>query len=119
EIHAFGLPSTGQEKTCRLEVTVDDAPLMGGIEGIGNLQADIENLAAGQRLARNDVLDSLPFQEFHHNERVAIGFVDFVDGTYVGMVKRGRRSRLTLKSLQRLMIMRHVGRQKFQCYIPT
>src|SRR5262249_22322322 len=92
---------------------------MCSIEGIGNLQADVENLAAGQRLPRNDVLDRLTIEELHHNEMVAIDFVDFVDGTDVGMVERRRRPRLALKPLERLVIVHHVGRQKFQCYVPT
>jgi len=52
---------------------MDDPTLMGSVEGVGNLDGDVKDLSARQRLARDDVFESLAFQEFHRNEGMPFG----------------------------------------------
>src|SRR6202022_4033864 len=119
EIEDFGLSAPGKENIGRLEIAMDDSRLMGGVEGVGNLDGDVKDLSAGQRLARNDVLESLTFQKLHHNEGVALGFVNFINGAEVGGVKGRGGPRLALKSLQDLMVADQIGGKELQSHIPA
>src|SRR5882724_679728 len=119
EIQYLGLSTPGDENIGRLEIAMDDSTLMGGVEGVGNLNGDVKNLSARQRLARDDVLESQAFQELHRNEGVAFGFVDLVNGADVGMIEGRGGPCLALKSLQDLMVADKVGWEEFQCYVPT
>src|SRR5882724_8823854 len=119
EIQNLGLSTPGDENIGRLEIAMDDSTLMGSVEGVGNLDGDVKDLSARQRLARDDVFESLAFQEFHRNEGMPFGFVNFINGADVGMVEGRGGPCLALKSLQDLMVADKVGWEELQCYIPT
>ena len=61
--------------------------------------AIVKDLSALQRLARYHVLESLAFQEFHHNERMPLPFVDLVNCADIGMVETRGGPCFPLKSL--------------------
>src|SRR6266853_4193928 len=119
EIQDFRLSTPGEENIGRLEIAMDDSRLMRGVEGVGNLDGDVKDLSACQRLARDDVLESLTFQELHHKEGVAFGFVNFINGADVGMVEGRGGPCLALKSLQSLMVANQFGWKELQRYIPA
>ena len=96
---------------------MDDARLVGGVQSVSNLDGDVKNLSAGQWLTCDEVLESLTFEELHHDEGMAFRFVNFVDGTNVGMVEGRGGSRLALKSLQDLRIADQRRREELDRYV--
>jgi len=47
---------------------MDDPTLMGSVEGVEHLDGDVKDLSARQRLARDDVFESLALQRIPSNE---------------------------------------------------
>ena len=86
---------------------MDDALVMGGGEGIGDLLRDIENLSELQRIGGEARLEASPVQQLHGDEGlpVAIALLDVQDGADVGMVERGRESRLTLEASEGVSVL--------------
>jgi len=92
-IEHFCLATPVMENIGRFQVAMDDARLVGGVQSVSNLDGDVKNLSAGQWLTCDEVLESLTFQELHHDEGMAFRFINFVDGTNVGVVEgRGGRA---------------------------
>jgi len=46
------------------------------------------------------LLEGLPFEQLHGDERLAFVFINVVDGADVGMIQRRRGARLALEALQ-------------------
>ena len=70
-------------------------------ERVGDLRAQGQHARDRQRLAPDPVLERLPFEPFHHDERPPLVLADVVDRTDVRMVQRGGRLRLPLEPLER------------------
>ena len=51
-----------------LDVAMDDALRVSGIERIGDLRAKLEDFASGQRSALEAILQRLPIEQLHHHE---------------------------------------------------
>jgi len=71
-----------------LDVAVDDAFAVGGVEGVGDFNSERKQRVHGQRAAGDATLQSFAFQIFHGDEGHAVLFADVVDGADVGMVQR-------------------------------
>ena len=93
---------------------MDDAFGVGDVERICNLNPDLEDLFKGKWLAVNVLAQCLAVDEFHGDERPVILFANVVDGADAGMVQRGRGVGFAAKTFQRLRVLHHVIRQKFQ-----
>ena len=96
---------------------MDDSGVMGGFERIGDLDRDLQNLRARQRLARDHVLEGVPLQQFHHDEGLPLELVNFVDGADVGMIEAGGGPGLALKSLQGLGSRTSSGGRNFSAML--
>ena len=84
---------------------MDDALRVCRVEGIGNLDAQIEHRLDPQRLASNPVPECLPLQQFHGDERASVDLVDFVDSANVRVVQRRRGFGLALEAAESLCVM--------------
>ena len=84
------------------------------VEGIRDLHPEIEDLFDRQRLAMNVLPQRLAVDELHGDEWRVVLLADVVDGADAGMIERGRRERFSAKAFQRLRVLRHAVRQKFQ-----
>ena len=73
-----------------LDVSMDDALRMRGVESIGDLDAQLEHRFALLRLASDHVPERLPLQQFHGDEGSPIGLVNLVDRADVRVVQGGR-----------------------------
>ena len=60
------------------------------------------------------VLEGLPFQKLHGDERSPVAFADFVNGANVGVVEGGGGAGLALEAFQGLTVFRKLVRQEFQ-----
>ena len=70
--------------------------------------------SSGSGLPRDVMLKRRAFHKLHGNKRLAVLRVDLVDRADVGMIQRGRRTRLSAKSFESLRILGHVVRKKLE-----
>src|ERR1700686_5886982 len=87
-----------------LDVAMNYALGMRGIEGIGNLDSEREQGFRVQRFSVDPVAEGLTFQQFHGNKGAAIGFVDLIDGADVWMIESRGSFGFTLKTAKCLRI---------------
>jgi hypothetical protein len=87
----------GQLDVGRLEIAVDDAAFVGGVERRGELARDLQRLRHGQRAAHEAVRQRRPLHELH-DERRRLAVVHVVDGGDVGMIERGEHPGLALEA---------------------
>ena len=84
----FGLVAAGHENVGRFDVAVDDSLGMGGVESVGDLGAEIEQLLRLHRLIVDSVLKGFAFQQLHGNEVAPAVFGNLVNGADIGVVQR-------------------------------
>src|SRR5262249_27823550 len=87
----------------RLEIAVDDAGIVGGVERLRDLNAERDQRVKGQRPRIEQLLQRAAAQQLHHQVRAASAvFVvpDVVDGADVRMVQGGGGARLALEPRQ-------------------
>ena len=94
EIEDLGVPALGDENVRRLDVAMNDAFGVRGVERIGDLDAESRTDVDLQRTCRDAVLQRHAIEKLHGDERAAILLADFVDGADVGMIQRRRGARL-------------------------
>src|SRR5439155_26509313 len=87
-------PAVGHRDVSGLEVAMYDTLRMCGVERVGNLNSQREQRLQFQRLAADHVLQRLPIQELHGDERLPILLSDVKDHAVIGMVQSRRRLRL-------------------------
>ena len=114
EVENFGVTTLGHEKICGLDVAMDDAFGVGGVEGIGNLDCQIEQDFELHRPRADAVFQGDAIEKFHGDEGFAVLVADVIDGADVGMVERGRGLGFALKTGERLRIAGDIVGKKFQ-----
>jgi hypothetical protein len=114
EIQDFRLAAFGNEYVGRLDVPMNDALGVCDIESVGNLNAEIEDVLDGERLALDVLTECFTVNEFHDDERAVILFPNIVDGANAGMIEGGSGMRFTAETLQSLSILFHVIGKEFQ-----
>src|SRR5690242_15462380 len=98
---------------------MNDAFLMGGVQRVRHLNGQLNELLDRNRLASDLMLQSMAFQEFHDDERLAVMLGDLVNRADVGMIESRRCSGLSLESFQGLRTFRECLRKKLQSYVPA
>src|SRR5207245_2864167 len=95
----------------RLDVTVDQTPLVGEIQGRRHLRAYGKRLLHREGGALLDqVLEAAPLDEFHHDVVIVAVLADVVDIDDVGMrAEAGRKLGLLLEALQEGLILGELG----------
>src|SRR5258708_32924961 len=93
---------------------MDDALGVGSIQPVGNLNRERQKFVILDRPAGDAMLESLPFQQFHRDERLALVFVNFVDRAYVRMIERRRWTRLAAQAFQRLSVAGRIRGQELE-----
>ena len=83
---------------------MDDPAAVGGVECIGNLNADAEQRFDIDGPPANAVLQRLPIEILHGDEGMAVMFIDLVYGADVRVIQGGCRLSLPLKAAQGLRI---------------
>ena len=87
---------------------------MGDIECIGNLNAEIQDLLQGKRLAMNVLPKRFAIDEFHGDEWPVILLANVIDSADTGMIECRSGMGLAAKTFQRLRVLHHVVGKKFQ-----
>src|SRR4029077_835373 len=105
EVENLRLTSIRHEYVRGLDIAMDDALRVCGVESIGHLDAQIEYRIDFERPAAYCVAECFPVQQLHGNESSPTDLVDFVDSADVRVVQRGCGFGLTLKAVQGLCIV--------------
>ena len=116
EVEDFGVAALGDEEVGGLDVAVNDAFGVSGIERVGNFDGEVEEAVKLHGTAGDEVLQSLTLQAFHGDKSPAVFFADVVDGADVGMVESGGGFGFAAKAAERLGIFGEIVGEKFQSY---
>jgi hypothetical protein len=116
EIQHLGVAALGNKDVGRLDVAVDDALGMRGVEAVGNLDGQREHGFVTQRLSADEVFQADAVQKLHGDEGLLTVFADFVDGADVGMIESRGGTRLATKAFQGLRVLREAIGQEFEGY---
>ena len=108
------MPALGDEDVCRLDVAVNDALGVGGVECVGNLDSNGEQRLQIHWAVADQVLQSVAVQKLHGDERLPVLFANIVDSADVGMVQGRRRLGLALEAGQSLRIAGYLVGQKLE-----
>ena len=101
----------------RLDVPVDDPFAVSGIQGIGNLNPQLEQFLCFHGLALDALLQGLPLQKLHDDKGLAFMIPDVVNDTDMGMVEGRSRPGLSLKPFQGLPVLGELLGQKLQGHV--
>ncbi len=116
EVENFCVAARGDENIGGLDVAMNDAFGVSGVEGVGNVSADFEKALDFDGRVGDDVLERGAFHVFHDDEDAAVVFLDVVDGADVRMVEGGGGASFSLEALEGLWILGDVVGKKFQGY---
>jgi len=94
-----------------LQVAVDDAPVVRGVERLGDLPRDRQSLVEWHRALRDAVRKGRSFNQFEDQRLPSVGVLETVDGRDVWMIQRGEHLCLTLEPCQALGVVRHSRQQ--------
>ena len=83
---------------------MDNALRVRGIEGVGDLNADLQCVINLNAAAADALLQVLAFEQLHHQERLALILFNLVDGADIRMVQQRGGAGLALKTLQRALV---------------
>src|SRR6516164_1396660 len=98
------MTALGDENVGWLDVAMNDALSVRGIESVSDFDANVEQHFHIERTSQDEVLKSLAVKEFHGNEGTAIFLADVVNGANVGVVEGGGGFGFAAKTLEGLTV---------------
>ena len=98
------VPSAVSLTFCGLEVAVDDALLVRGLERLGDLPGDGQRLVERQRAARERADEILALDELHDQRAHAVRLFEAVDRGDVRMMQLGEQLRFALEAGEALRV---------------
>ena len=102
EVEHLDVIAVGDEQVGRLDVAVDDAAAVRGVERLGDLDREVEHPRGRQRSFFDQLLDGPPFEQLHHDERLPVVLAELVDRADVRVLQGGGEPRLALEARQPL-----------------
>jgi hypothetical protein len=114
KIEELGLAARGHENVCGLDIAMNDAFLVCGIQRVGDLHTDLEDGLDCKNAPGDTFLKRFALEQLHHDERLPIVFPNFVNGTDVRMIQRRSSTRLAAEALERLRILVERFGKKFE-----
>jgi len=93
---------------------VHDAFRVGCIQGVGDLNPQLQHFLGLEGPAGEPVFQGLAFQKLHNQEGSSLMVADVVDGADVGMVQGRRGAGLPLEAIQCLLVFGILLRQELQ-----
>jgi hypothetical protein len=92
-----------------LQIAVDDALVVGFLEGLGDLLRDLEGLVEGDSTARETLLEVLALDELEGEERPPVGLLEPVDGGDARVIERGEEVGLAPEAGESLGVLGDLG----------
>src|SRR5208283_283325 len=114
EIQNLGVASGGDENVGGLDVAMDNALGMRGIEGVGDFGGEGEDYLGIHGAAADAVLEGGAFQKFHGDVGLLAALADVVDGADVGVIQRRSGAGLAAKAFESLGIAGDGVGQEFE-----
>ena len=119
EIQHLCLASARDEDVCRLDVAVDDAARVGGIQRVGDVNAQFQEVVDGQGPLADAMLQRPAVEQLHHEEPLAVVLADVEERADVGVIQRRGDACLALEAFDRLRIARQLRREEFDGNLPA
>src|SRR5258708_2805033 len=108
------MPPLRDKNVGGLDVTMNDAFVVSGIERIGNLDGNGDNTVGIQGACRYQVFQRYAIQVLHGDEGMAFVARNFVDGADIGVIKRRCTSCFAAKTFQGVRVPGCVLRQELE-----
>ena len=115
EIENLGVASFGDKNIRRLDIAMDDALSMSGVERISDFDADVEQDLDVDGAAHDEMLEGLAVEKLHGNKGFA-GFVtNVVDGANVGVIEGRGSFGFTTETFESLAVSGEIVGEEFEC----
>ena len=114
EVEHLHRAAAGQEDVRRLDVAMQDAFGVRGVERVGDLRRDVEHLPQIERPPRQLAIERLAVEQLHREIQLALVLVEAVDRADVRMIERRRGARLAAEAFDRFFAGGVAGRQHLQ-----
>src|SRR6516162_270335 len=88
EIEYLGMSTFRDENVGRFDVAVNDALTMRGIQRIGQLDREREDIFVFHRVAPDSVPEGYAVKKLHHHEGAGLVLPDLMDGADIGVIQR-------------------------------
>ena len=108
------MAALGDEDIRGLDVAMDDALDVSGVERVGNVDGNIEQAIEFERLAADEMLERLAIEKFHGDKGFAVLLADVVNGADVGMIKGGGGLGFALETCEGLRVFGDIVGKKFE-----
>ena len=95
EVQQLGRAAIGDEDVRRLDVPMEDACAVRGVQAVGQLHAQIQRFVDRQRAAFQPFPERLAAEQFHHDEELAVVFAQVMHHANIGMIQSGCRPGFT------------------------
>ena len=113
KIENLRLAAIGDKNVGWLNVAVNDAFFVSGVEGIGELDAKFEGSVHGLRATANDLVERFSFEKFQRKKSSAVVLFDGVDGADAGVIEGRSCAGLAKKTLKAFRILQFVFGKEF------
>src|SRR5580693_1257973 len=108
------MPTFRYEDVGWLDIAVDDAFPMSGIQRIGNLDGQPQLDIGFDRFSRDAMLKGYAFKKLHDDEGASILLTDVIDGADVRVIERGCSAGFAAKPFKNLTVPGQVLGKKLE-----
>src|SRR6185369_13058582 len=119
EIQNLGVAALGDENICRLDIPMNDAVRMGGIERVGDLYSQVKQQWQWQWVVGNALSQSRAIQILHRDKALVLRLADFVNHADVGMIEAGGGPRFPAEPFQHRGVFGDQLGQEFKSHHPA
>src|SRR6266436_7079926 len=115
KVQDFGVAAIRDKDIRGFNVAVNDSFGVGGIERVGDFDAERKQSFQFHGTLGDAVLQRRAFQKLHGDEGLPVLLTEVMDRADVGMIQCGRGLRLTLESGEDMRVLGYIFRQELEC----
>ena len=108
------MSAIGDEDVGGLDVAMDDALGVGGVEAVGDFDGEREQRFVFERTSGDELLEGDAVEVLHGEESLVAMFADFVDGADVWMIEGRGGASLAAEALEGLRVAREFVGKKLE-----